>query len=334
MEYQYNKMIKKPVLIVKNSPNPESTCTFILEEDDIKRIIEEAEGSHPYSYLEPIGLKYRKEYVGEIGESPILEIRSVDYESFVWQTTATPKVLENNIIKLDIYQQRPMMGPFTLASPNILVRISIEDLKNKVLRTSVNNLKFDFGDGVFGEVYLKIPIVKKDPNPIKIVSSNLLYNPGSNGKTIYFKHKCTPLYDSEGGWVLFSFEYDTPRKTIQFVSNIIDITFINLDWDYFYEAIKVTQNLLNSYGINTKPLFGEQNREFFLDVVDLDCNFNVDEAHLICSDISRLVGNYLSINCGGIGLRVDTKYINELKRFSVEFVIRVRHKEYKQYGKL
>lgn len=199
---------------------------------------------------------------------------------------------------------------------------------NKMIGTSVNKLKFDFGEGVFGEVSLKIPIVKRDPDPIKIISSNLLYNPGSNGKTIYFKHTCTPLYDNYDGWVIFSFEYNTPRKTIQFVSNIIDITFINFDRNYFYESIKVTQNLLNSYGITTKPSFGEQNREFFLDVVDLDCDFNVDDAPLICSDISRLVGNYLSINCGGIGLRVDTKYNSELKRFSVEFVIKVRHKQY------
>lgn len=324
---EYSNMIKKPVLIVKNSPNPESTCTFILEEDDIKRIIEEAEGAHPYSYLEPIRLKYRKEYVGEIGESPILEIRSVDYESFVWQTTATLEVLENNIIKMDIFQQRPLMGPYTLASPNILVKISIEDLKNKVLRASVNNLKFDFGDGVFGEVYMKVPIIPKKPDSIKIVSSNLLYNPGLNGKPIYFKHTCAPVYTDE--WVVFSFEYDTSRKPIQFVSNVVDIYFINRERDYIYEAAKVAQNLLNSYGISTNPLFVENNREFFLIVLDSDYNFNVDEAHLICSDISRLVGNYLSVNCGGIGLRVDTKYINELKRFSVEFVIRVRHKEYK-----
>ena len=326
MEYQYNKMIKKPVLIVNSSPNPELMCTFILEEGDIKRTIEEAEGAHPYSYLEPIRLKYRKEYVGEIGESPILEIRSVDYESFVWETTATPKMLENNIIKLDIYQQRPMMGPFSLASPNILVEISIEDLKNKVLRTSVNTLKFDFGDGVFGEVYLKVPIVPKKPDSIKIVSSNLFYDPGLNRKPIYFKHTCNPVYTED--WVVFSFEYDTLRKPIQFVSNVIDIYFINRERDYIYEATKVAQNLLNSYGISTEPLFVGHNREFFLNLVGSDYNFSVDEFLLMCSDISRVVGDYLSVNCGGIGLRVDTKYINESKRFSVEFVIKVRHKQY------
>jgi len=44
---------------------------------------------------------------------------------------------------------------------------------NKMIGTSVNKLKFDFGEGVFGEVSLKIPIVKRDPDPIKIISSNL-----------------------------------------------------------------------------------------------------------------------------------------------------------------
>ena len=320
---EHNEMINKPVLIIKNSLSPKLTYTFLLEEDDIKRIIEEAEGAHPYSYLEPIRLKYRKEYVGEIGESPRLEIRSVDYESFVWQTTATPIVLENNVIELDIYMSRPMLQ-VSLSSPNILVEISIEDLKNKVLRTSIDNLKLDFGDGVFGEVYLKVPINLGEPDPVKIVSSNLLYNQGLNGETVYFKHTCTPIYTN--GLVTFLFEHETLGKPIQFLSNTIDLCFIDFGSRYnIYDVIKISKNLLKSnYGITIEPLFGESNRELFLNVVDLDYNFNFDNIPLVCSDISKEVGKYLSTKWGNPGFVVKTRYIDDLKRFSIEFVIRAR----------
>lgn len=234
-------------------------------------------------------------------------------------------MLENNVIELDIYIQRSIKS-VSLASPNILVEISIEDIKNKVLRNSVNSLKFDFGDGIFGEVYFKIPIVPKDPNPIKIVSSSLSYSPGSDGKTIYFEHKCTSVCGDS--WAVFSFEHDTPGgNPIQFVSNAVDLYFINLESSsYIYGVIKIAQELLKSnYGFITEPLFGERsNRGFFLNVVDSDYNFSVYNVPLVCSDISKVVGKYLSNKWGDLGLRVNTKYIEELKRFSIEFVIRVR----------
>ena len=312
-------------VIIANNPLTKSTYTFILEEDDIKRLIEEAEGKRPYTYLEPIELKYSKEYEGEIEESPRLEIRSVYNERFPYHTTATPKVLENNMIKLDIYIQRSIES-VSLASPNILVKISMEDLKNKVLRTSTNSLKFDFEDGVFGEVYLKVPITPGEPDPVKIVSSNLSYNQGLNGKTIYFEHKCTSVCGDS--WAVFSFEHETPGgNPIQFVSNAVDLYFINLESSsYIYGVIKVAQELLKSnYGFTTEPLFGERsNREFFLNIVDSDYNFSFYNIPLVCSDISKVVGKYLSNKWGELGLRVNTKYIEELKRFSIEFVIRVR----------
>lgn len=322
---EYTKMTKKLVLIVKNSLNPKFTYTFILEEDDIKRLIEEAEGKRPYTYLEPIELKYSKEYVGEIEESPRLEIRPVYNEKFPYHTITTPKVLENNVIKLDIYIHRSTES-VSLESPNILVKISIEDLKNKVLKNSVNSLKFDFGDGVFGEVYFKIPIVPKDPDPIKIVSSSLSYNPGSNGKSIYFEHKCISVCGDS--WAVFSFEHETPGgNPIQFVSNAVDLYFINLESSsYIYGVIKIAQELLKSnYGFTTEPLFGERsNRGLFLNVVDSDYNFSVYNIPLVCSDISKVVGKYLSNKWGYLGLRVNTNYLDGPKRFSIELVIRVR----------
>jgi hypothetical protein len=320
-------MIK--TILIANSPIEDpirSIYTFILEEEDTKRIIEEAESKYTYARLEPIELKYINEYGGEIEDSPRLEIRHIDdYGKFSQSVYATPIVLENNTIKLDIYLPRSIYS-VSLARPSILAKISIEDLKNKVLRTSVNSLKFDFGDGVFGEVYLKVPIDPKEPDPIKIVSSNLSYYPiPTRDETTSFKHTCTPVYSD--GWVIFPFEYSTPGKSIKFLSNLIDISFINSeDRSYIDEVIKIAQKLLETnYGITTK-LLKEGNGGFLLDIVELNYKFEVGSVFLICSDISKVASKYLSFSYGDINLGVSTRYIYKMGKgkFLIEFIHKVR----------
>lgn len=301
-----------------------STYTFILEEGDIKRMIEEAESKYTYAILEPIELKCTKVYGREIEDSPRFEIRHIDdYEKFSQSVYATPTVSENNMIELDIYIPRSMYS-VSLSRPNISAKISIEDLKNKVLRTSVNSLKFDFGEGVFGEVCLKVPIEPKEPDPIKIVSSNLLVS--VEDETAYFKHTCTPVYTD--GWVVFSFEYSTPGKPIQFVSKPVDLYFINSKSRiYIYKTIKIAQELLkDNYGITTELSYKEGSGEFLLDIVESNYKFEVGSVHLICSDISKVVGKYLSSSYGDINLGVNTRYIYKMGKgkFLIEFIHKVR----------
>lgn len=315
----------KPVLIVNYPEDPKLIYTLILEEGDIKRLIEQVEGNkHECALLDPIDLKYHKEYDEKgIGGSPRFEIRNVDYENLFRYITATPIVLENNIIRLVIRFPIPMF-PVSLSIPSIQVEISIEDLKTKVLRDSVNSLKFDFGDGVFGEVCLKVPIEPKEPDPIKIVSSNLLVS--VEDETAYFKHTCNPVYTD--GWVVFSFEYSTPGKPIQFVSKPVDLYFINSKSRiYIYKTIKIAQELLkDNYGITTELSYKEGSGEFLLDIVESNHKFEVGSVHLICSDISKVVGKYLSSSYGDINLGVNTRYIYKMGKgkFLIEFIHKIR----------
>lgn len=127
--------------------------------------------------------------------------------------------------------------------------------------------------------------------------------------------------------VIFPFEYSTPGKSIKFLSNLIDVSFINSeDRSYIDEVIKIAQKLLETnYGITTK-LLKEGNGGFLLDIVELNYKFEVGSVFLICSDISKVASKYLSFSYGDINLGVSTRYIYKMGKgkFLIEFIHKVR----------